>query len=360
MRAIMPKPNRTADQSAPKWLTKHNAADVLMALLGHPNIASKASVIHRYDHEIRGATAVRPLVGQVGDGHGDGVVIAEPLDDFGFSIGIGVNPWFGIHDAERMALACIDEAMRNVVAVGADPDKAVLLDNFSWGDPRRETTLGELAAAVDGCVAGAHAFAAPFVSGKDSLNNEYLGSDGERHSVPPTLVITAVAHVPNANRTVTADLKTAGNTLILVGRTLPEFGGSHAAMVCNAQSTCVPTFDEQSPANYRAVHALMLQQKIRACHDCSEGGLAVTVAEMAMAGRLGAALRPNSEVHAHLFSESLGRLVLEVEAAHVSDVLAAIPGAHIIGSVTTTPFLVLPDNSALSIEAMLNVWQAPQ
>lgn len=147
------------------------------------------------------------LIGQVGDGHGDGVVIAEPLDDFGFSIGIGVNPWFGIHDAERMALACIDEAMRNVVAVGADPDKAVLLDNFSWGDPRRETTLGELAAAVDGCVAGAHAFAAPFVSGKDSLNNEYLGSDGERHSVPPTLVITAVAHVPKADLTVTADLK---------------------------------------------------------------------------------------------------------------------------------------------------------
>ena len=360
MRAIMPKPNRTADQSAPKWLTQHNAADVLMALLGHPNIASKASVIHRYDHEIRGATAVRPLVGQVGDGHGDGVVIAEPLDDFGFSIGIGVNPWFGIHDAERMALACIDEAMRNVVAVGADPDKAVLLDNFSWGDPRRETTLGELAAAVDGCVAGAHAFAAPFVSGKDSLNNEYLGSDGERHSVPPTLVITAVAHVPNANRTVTADLKTAGNKLILVGRTLPEFGGSHAAMVCNAQSTCVPTFDEQSPTNYRAVHALMLQQKIRACHDCSEGGLAVTVAEMAMAGRLGAALLTATDIHTHLFSESLGRLVLEVEAAHVSDVLAALPGAQIIGSVTTTPFLVLPDNSALSIEAMLNVWQAPQ
>jgi phosphoribosylformylglycinamidine synthase len=166
--------------------------------------------------------------------------------------------------------------------------------------------------------------------------------------------------VPNANRTVTADLKTAGNTLILVGRTLPEFGGSHAAMVCNAQSTCVPTFDEQSPANYRAVHALILQQKIRACHDCSEGGIGVTVAEMAMAGRLGAALLTATDIHTHLFSESLGRLVLEVEAAHVNDVLAALPGAQIIGSVTTTPFLVLPDNSALSIEAMLNVWQAPQ
>ena len=166
--------------------------------------------------------------------------------------------------------------------------------------------------------------------------------------------------MPNANRTVTADLKTAGNTLILVGRTLPEFGGSHAAMVCSAQSTNVPTVDEQSPANYRAVHTLMLQQKIRACHDCSEGGLGVAIAEMAMAGRLGAALFPVADLYTHLFSESLGRLVLEVEDAHVSDVVAALPSAQIIGSVTTTPFLVLPDNSALSIEAMLNVWQAPQ
>ena len=360
MRAVMPQPDRTTGQASPTWLTRHNAADVLMALLGHPNIASKASVIHRYDHEIRGATAVRPLVGQVGDGHGDGVVIAEPLDEFGFAIGIGVNPWFGTHDPERMAIACIDEAMRNVVAVGADPDKSVLLDNFSWGDPRRETTLGELAAAIDGCVAGALSFAAPFVSGKDSLNNEYLGSDGERHSVPPTLVITAVAHVPNANRTVTADLKTAGNTLILVGRTLPEFGGSHAAIICNSQSTCVPSFDEQAPDNYRAVHALMMQQKIRACHDCSEGGLGVTVAEMAMAGRLGAALLPTTDIFTHLFSESLGRLVLEVETESVSDVLAALPGSQIIGTVTDSPSLVLPDKSALSIDTMLTVWQAAQ
>jgi phosphoribosylformylglycinamidine synthase len=356
LHAVLPSPDHTPDIR----VRRADVTKTLLALLAHPNIASKEAIIHRYDHEVLGATVVRPMAGARQAGPSDGTVIAPPQRPSGFALGIGVNARYGLYDPERMAHAVVDEAMRNVTAAGADPAQAALLDNFSWGDPRRETTLGELAAAVDGCVAGAHAFAAPFVSGKDSLNNEYLGSDGERHSVPPTLVITAVAHVPNANRTVTADLKTAGNTLILVGRTLPEFGGSHAAMVCNAQSTCVPTFDEQSPANYRAVHALMLQQKIRACHDCSEGGLAVTVAEMAMAGRLGAALRPNSEVHAHLFSESLGRLVLEVEAAHVSDVLAAIPGAHIIGSVTTTPFLVLPDNSALSIEAMLNVWQAPQ
>ena len=117
-----------------------------------------------------------------------------------------------------MAHAAVDEAMRNVVAVGADPDRVALLDNFSWGDPRRPSTLGELVAAVDGCCAGARMYNAPFVSGKDSLNNEYVGADGQRHAVPPTLVITAVAHVPDADHCVTPDLAEPGNARAIAAR----------------------------------------------------------------------------------------------------------------------------------------------
>ncbi len=93
-------------------------------------------------------------------------------DTHGIAVGIAVNPWFGLHDPEHMAHAVVDEAIRNVVAVGADPDRVVLLDNFSWGDPRRPETLGELVAAVRGCCDASIAHGAPFVSGKDSLNNE--------------------------------------------------------------------------------------------------------------------------------------------------------------------------------------------
>ena len=117
-----------------------------------------------------------------------------------------------------MAHAVVDEALRNVVAVGADPDQVALLDNFSWGDPRRASTLGDLVAAVDGCHDAALAHRAPFVSGKDSLNNEYTGADGLRHAVPPTLVITAVAHVPDVDATLTAELTTVGNVVVVVGR----------------------------------------------------------------------------------------------------------------------------------------------
>ena len=103
--------------------------------------------------QILGATVVRPLLGVDGRGHADGTVLADPQDTHGIAVGIGVNPWFGLHDPERMAHAVVDEAMRNVVAVGGDPDRTVLLDNFSWGDPRRPATLGELVAAVQGCCA---------------------------------------------------------------------------------------------------------------------------------------------------------------------------------------------------------------
>ena len=131
-----------------------------------------------------------------------------------------------------MAHAVVDEAIRNVVAVGADPDKVALLDNFSWGDPRRPSTLGELVAAVRGCCDASMAHQAPFVSGKDSLNNEYLGADGARHSVPPTLVITAIAHVPDANAVVTPDLKQRRQCASFrSARTACEFGGSHFAKV---------------------------------------------------------------------------------------------------------------------------------
>ena len=189
----------------------------LVALLGHPNIASKEAIIRRYDHEILGSTVVRPLIGVHADAPGDGVVVAEPSATEGFAIGIGVNPWYGLSDPEHMAIAVVDEAIRNVVAVGADPDRVALLDNFSWGDPRRRSTLGELVAAVAGCCTAADLYRAPFVSGKDSLNNEYLGNDGQRHAVPPTLVITAVAHVPDADACTSADLTAPGNALILVG-----------------------------------------------------------------------------------------------------------------------------------------------
>lgn len=295
----------------------------LLALLAHPNIASKHEIIRRYDHEIRGATVVRPFTGAADDGPADGVVLAEPAHTHGIAVGIGVNPWYGEIDPERMAHAAVDEAIRNAVAVGGDPDKLALLDNFSWGDPRRPSTLGALAAAVRGCCDASIAHAAPFVSGKDSLNNEFTGADGNRHAVPPTLVITAVAHVPDASHVVTPDLKAAGNRLLLVGAAAPVWGGSHVDLIFGASGDPVPAPDPDAPARYRRLHRLIGTGVVRSCHDVSEGGVAVAVAEMAIGGRLGARVggRPIA-----LFGEANGRFILEVAPDDVPAVVTALEG----------------------------------
>jgi len=243
-----------------------------------------------------------------------------------------------------MAHAVVDEAIRNVVAVGADPDMVVLLDNFSWGDPRRPSTLGELAMAVRGCCDAAVAYAAPFVSGKDSLNNEYLGSDGQRHAVPPTLVITAMAHVPDADRTVTPDLRHPGNVLVQVGDTRVEFAGSHFEKLHGDTAGVVPAPVDDPLTRYRALHRAIFTGLVESCHDLSEGGLAVAAAEMAIAGRRGARLHtlPHADATTALFSESNGRFLCEVTPDDLAVFLAAVPGSMVVGEVLAEPMLASP------------------
>ena len=354
MTAIVPTP-------APDWTSRnvHDPGVTVLELLAHPNIASKAAIVHRYDHEIGGATLVRPLTGVADVGHADGVVMAHPEDEYGFAIGIGVNPWYGLHDPKAMAEVAIDEAIRNVVAVGADPDLVSLLDNFSWGDPRDPATLGELAAAVDGCCTAAHAFGAPFVSGKDSLNNTYSGRDGKRHAVPPTLVITAVAHVPDADACVTPELHGVGNVLLLLGETGPHFAGSHLDLLTGAHRTAspeaglAPQFDPGSPARYRGLHRAIRGGLVQSCHDVSEGGLAVALAEMCIASGLGAVVDalPHDDVTTALFSESAGRLVVEVAESDV-DAVIGLAGGHPIGKVTAEAVLDIHGVAAIEVDRL--------
>ncbi len=358
MQAELPTPNRS--DRATRTVT--DPAATLLALLAHPNIASKAGTIHRYDHEILGSTVVRPLVGAVGDGPADGVVLAEPTATEGIAIGIGVNPWYGLHDPEAMAYAVVDEAIRNVVAVGADPDRVALLDNFSWGDPRRPSTLGELVLAVEGCCGAARMYNAPFVSGKDSLNNEYMGSDGRRHAVPPTLVITAIAHVPDADHCITPDLAEPGNVLLLVGKTDSEFAGSHLDMLSGAANLpgVAPLPVPDAPSDYRHLHAAMRAGLVESCHDVSEGGLAVALAEMCLAGRLGATIDtlPHDDLVTALFAESCGRLVVEVQPRHVAAFLEVMDDRAIrIGTVNDTSMLQIAGVEPLPVDALVDAFQ---
>ena len=300
----------------------------LLSVLRHWDVASKEWIVRQYDHEVQGRTVIKPLVGAEDDGPGDASVI-QPVrgSTLGLSISCGINPRWGETDPYAMAVSCVDEAIRNAVAVGADPDRIALLDNFCWGNPERPETLGSLVLAARGCHDAAIGYGSPFISGKDSLYNEYE-HEGRKLAIPPTLLISAIGRVPDVRKCVTMDLKRAGNVLLLLGTTRAELGGSLWAGLRGERGRSVPRPDPNEARElFRQVHAMILRGEVRSCHDLSEGGLAVTLAEMAMAGGLGIRAEvPGSEspraespresashVAEMLFSESASRFVVEVQ-----------------------------------------------
>jgi phosphoribosylformylglycinamidine synthase len=250
------------------------------------------------------------------------------------ALACGINPHYGDLDPYAMAWAAVDEAVRNCVAVGADPDRICLLDNFCWGNPALSDRLGSLVRCAQGCHDAAVAYATPYISGKDSLNNEYVGSDGRKHAIPGTLLISALAIVPDVAMTITSDLKAAGDRLYVVGATHGEMGGSAFSRLRGLPGgTPLQPLAEGLDA-FRRLHRAMCQGLVRACHDCSEGGVAVAVAEMALGGGIGLEFRlgdlPQSDSVSDVglaFGESLGRFIVEVAEADAASFEAAMAGA---------------------------------
>ena len=351
----------------------------LRKILGSLNVASKEWVIRQYDHEVQGGSVIKPLVGVDNDGPGDAAVVRPVLNSYrGIAVSCGMNPRYGDFDTYHMAASAIDEAIRNCVAVGADPSRISILDNFCWGYTDRPETLGSLVRAALACRDLAIAFGTPFISGKDSLNNEfsYEGEDGKQTiSIPPSLLISAMGQVEDVRKCVTMDLKEAGNTLYLVGRTSNELGGSHFAFVEQLAGGEVPKVNTNvAKQTFAAIHQAIQSGCIRACHDLSEGGLAVAAAEMAFAGGMGVSLSladvpndilPTSDV-AILFSESNSRFLCEVpegKRAEFERLLSDLPYAA-IGHVNDTARVAITGRTGSSlidssIAELKECWQAP-
>lgn len=323
----VPKYSRQAvwqrpELSEPSLPEKDNYNDDLLKVLSSYNVASKEWVIRQYDHEVQGGSVIKPLVGAANDGPSDAAVILPKIDSRrGLAISCGMNPLYGDIDPYWMALAGIDEAIRNLICVGGRMDRIALLDNFCWAKCTDPEVLGTLVRAAQACYDGAIAFQAPFISGKDSLNNEFVCEDGTVIRIPPTLLISAMSLVDDVEKCVTMDAKRPGNLLFVVGRTNNELGGSHYYKVNGHLGANVPRLDlNLAPRIAHRIAAAIAEGLVASCHDCSEGGLAVALAEMAFAGGLGieADLRgfPRSSdcsrTDAQLFSESNSRYIVEV------------------------------------------------
>src|SRR5581483_9084742 len=352
-------------------------------------------VVRRYDHEVQGATVLKPLVGRANNGPGDACVLQpifeqrERVRRTGIVLSNGINPLYSKFDPYQMALNAVDEALRNLTAVGGDIARTALLDNFCWGNPADPEQLGMLVRAVKGCYDAAVGFGTPFISGKDSLNNEYR--TGERRlPVIPTLLISAVGVIDDAAHTIDMSLKTPGNLLYLIGKTGYEMAGSHYAEVIEQESfeqlfanTSVPKVDiARARATMQALGAAIRAGLVRSCHDLSEGGLLVAAAEMSLASLLGVTLniaplplKNRFDVHPEavnivkLFSESASRFLVEIAPEQFGTFEKHMRANKVedmtyIGTVTNTNRFIVQNGEAellnLSVEELQEAWKGGQ
>jgi phosphoribosylformylglycinamidine synthase len=306
---------------APKHKKEPSLTKYLSAILSSWNVCSKEWIIRQYDHEVQGGSVLKPLQGVANDGPGDACVIRPVLgSDRGIAVSNGINFLYGLIDPYRMAASAIDEALRQIISVGGNLKRVAILDNFCWGNTNKPHQLGGLVRASQACYDIAKGYGVPFISGKDSLNNEY-SVKGQALSIPPTLLISAMGVIDDVNKTVSMDAKGPGNHVYVVGETFNEMGGSHYWKIKGYLGNSAPRVNTAKGKKVMdKLSGALSKGLVASCHDCSEGGIAVSAAEMAFAGGLGMELGlegvPKGEAIIDddilLFSESNTRFIVEV------------------------------------------------
>ncbi len=391
-------PPRHSEPPPSFWASRDLKADAL-DLLSALNICSKESWVRQYDHEVQGMSVIKPFVGEKADGPSDAAVI-RPIYSRkeGLAISHGIVPRYSDIDTYHMTACAIDEAVRNMVAVGARPGTIAGLDNFCWPDPVESAAtpdgqykLAQLVrsnqALYDYCLA----YSLPLISGKDSMKNDY-GRGKDRISVPPTLLFTAIAVLDDVEKTITMDAKAAGDGIYVLGITHDEMGASEYFLRQGFIGNKVPKVDAVSAlALYNRLADAIALGIVRSAHDCSDGGFFIALAEVCMAGRLGAlvdlsampigdvgvdasagsgigagasekSLLPNG---VKLFSESQSRFVVTVTPEHRTQfekLMAGLPSGR-LGEVTAEPILTVQDRGqalfSASLEEMFSSWRRP-
>ncbi len=328
----------------------------LKAMLSRLNICSKESIVRQYDHEVQGGSVVKPLTGANNDGPSDAAVIRPVLDSFeGVVVAHGICPRYSDIDTYDMAAAAIDEAVRNAVATGASLEMLAGLDNFCWCDPIRtaknpdgQYKLAQLVRANEALYEMTTTYGVPCISGKDSMKNDYVSGD-LRIAVPPTLLFSTIGKIDDVRRVVTMDVKKPGDLVYVLGTTLRELGGSEWYALHGAIGNGVPKVKPKTAKKlYERLNRAIRDGLVASCHDCSDGGLGVAVAETAFAGGFGIELdlkkvpaegiERNDEL---LFSESQSRFVATIrpEAKDAFEKALGDSVFAVVGEVIEEPYL---------------------
>ena len=313
--------------------------DILIRLMGSLNICSKDPVIRVYDHEVKGKTVIKPLMGEEGDAPQDAGVIRIDHEEYtGVAVSNGILPRYGDIDAYEMSAGSFDEAVRQIIAVGGklpDPNKKdgifwTVNDNFcvpdSLYDPEKNPDgkykLAQLVRMNEALYDMATYFNIPLTSGKDSMKNDFKKGD-VKISVPPTILYSMVAKIDDVRKTLTSDFKKAGDVIYRVGKTYNELGGSECYALFDVLGANVPKVRKKDAKRiYEKMSKANENGLLASAHDISDGGLAVALAESAFGGKKGCAIEiPQTEIGAlaELFSESHSRFVVSVKPEKVSE-----------------------------------------
>lgn len=307
----------------PKIKLKTDCADALMTMLSRLNLASFEFISQQYDHEVQGTSVLKPLQGR-GRVNADTSVVRPVLaSNKGIVLSQGLYPSYSDIDTYHMAAGAIDTAVRNVIVAGADPDKIALLDNFCWSSSNRPERLWELKRAVMACYDYALLYDTPFISGKDSMFNDFKGFTRSGKSItisiPPTLLISSVGIIDDITKAVSLDVKLPGDLVYALGVTHDELGGSEYFAMYGAIGNRLPQIDAKTNKKlYAALAKCISQRLISSSLSVTRGGLGVALAKMAMGGLLGLDISlanlPGSWTCNHwgLFSESQGRILVTV------------------------------------------------
>jgi phosphoribosylformylglycinamidine synthase len=357
---------------APKTGPAFGLKEILLKLLAEPNIASKESLIRQYDHEVQAGSVIKPFAGVNADSPTDGGVFRPRYDSpRGLTITHGICPRLSELDTYDMAVAAVDEAYRAHIALGGDPQRASALDNFCWPDPVQSADtpdgtykLAQLVRACKGLRDACLAYNLPLISGKDSMKND-ARIGGKKVSVKPTLLVTVMGIIPDCSRALTPDFKRAGDFIYLLGRGDLSLGGSFYEKVLGSGQEASPKANPAEAVKlYRAFYAAASASLAVSCHDISDGGLAVSLAESCLGGRLGAKIILDGDALRELFSEAPSRLVASVKPENAAAFESLFGGlaCRCIGKVSSESRLEILRGGSVILRADLdeieNAWKS--
>ena len=320
------------EASEPEIAASLDYTDTLTQLLGSLNICSRESVIRQYDHEVKGRTIVKPLMGATGQAPQDAAVVRFNFESWeGVAVSNGIIPRYGDLDAYHMSAGAFDEGVRQIIAVGGKLPNLTPGDGIFWSvndnfcvpdsvydsviNPDGKQKLAKLVRMCEALRDATAAYCIPLTSGKDSMKNDFK-ADGVKISVPPTVLYSMTAKMEDVRRAVTSDFKQADDVVYLLGETHDELGGSEFYALHGQLGANVPKVDfAKAKALYTLVGTANDQRLIQSCHDLSDGGLAVALAETTFGYGYGAEIElpaAGLPLATQLFSESHSRFLATV------------------------------------------------